>query len=104
MRSELVFAARHKLWNRYALCQAAAKATRRFHKARNRIPDTTNDVLQRIAESDREPVTLGSEHDLADRRLFRLSTRRRSNDAKISAAYDFLPSGTSLALIANEAS
>jgi hypothetical protein len=56
MRSELVFAARDTLNNRFALCQTAAKATRRFHIARSRIEDTTNEVLQRIAESDRSPV------------------------------------------------
>lgn len=58
MRSELVFAARQMLGNRFALCQAAAKAARKFHVAKTRFEDTTNAVLQRIAESDRESVTL----------------------------------------------
>ena len=56
MRSELVFAAGHTLGDRFALCRAAAKATRRFHRAHGRIEDTTNEVLQRIAESVSEPV------------------------------------------------
>jgi len=51
MRSELVFAARHSLGNRFALCQTVAKAARKFHRARTRFEDTTNEVLQRIAAS-----------------------------------------------------
>lgn len=61
MRSELVFAAGHTLGNRFALCRAAAKVTRRFHRARTRIEDTTNEVLQRIAESASEPITFQSD-------------------------------------------
>ena len=55
MRSELVFAAGHTLEDRFALCRAVAKATRKFHRAHSRIEDTTNEVLQRIAESVSEP-------------------------------------------------
>jgi len=58
MRSELVFAARRMLGNRFALCHGAAKAARKFHVAKTRFEDTTNAVLQRIAEADRESVTL----------------------------------------------
>ena len=61
MRSELVFAARQTLANRFALCRVAAKATRSFHIARTRIEDTTNDVLQRIAGSPRTPAIFGCE-------------------------------------------
>ena len=61
MRSELVFAARQTLANRFALCRAAAKATRRFHIARTRIEDTTNVVLQRIAGSRHMPAIFGCE-------------------------------------------
>jgi hypothetical protein len=68
MRSELVFAARHTVGNRFALCQEAAKAARRFHRAHTRIQDTTNEVLQRIADSDRERVSSRSDNDLAQRR------------------------------------
>ena len=56
MRSALVFAAQNTLNNRFALCQTAAKATRSFHVAHTRIEDTTNEVLQRIAESDGDHV------------------------------------------------
>ncbi len=63
MRSELVFAAEHTLGDRFALCRAAAKATRRFHRAHSRIEDTTNEVLQRIADSASEPTSF--QHDTA---------------------------------------
>jgi hypothetical protein len=38
------------------LCQLASKATRKFHKPNTRIQETTNDVLNRIAESERTTV------------------------------------------------
>ena len=56
MRSDLVFEAVHTLRNRYTLCQLASKATRKFHKPNTRIQDTTNDVLHRIADTDRRNV------------------------------------------------
>jgi hypothetical protein len=58
MRSELVFDAVHTLRNRYTLCQLASKATRKFHKPNTRIQDTTNNVLHRIADSERQSVIL----------------------------------------------
>jgi hypothetical protein len=61
MRSELVFEAVHTLRNRYTLCQLASKATRRFHKPNTRIQDTTNDVLNLIADSERQDVILEPE-------------------------------------------
>ena len=61
MRSELVFEAVHTLRNRYTLCQLASKATRRFHKPNTRIQDTTNDVLNLIADSERQHVILEPE-------------------------------------------
>ena len=45
MRSNLVFDALTHIDNRYQLCLVAAKATRRMHKPRTRLQDTTNDVL-----------------------------------------------------------
>ena len=57
MRSSLIYNALHTVQNRYMLCQAAAKATRRFHRPNTRIQDTTNEVLTRIATtSERERV------------------------------------------------
>lgn len=56
MRSDKVFEALHTLQNRYMLCQLASKATRRFHKPSTRIQDTTNEVLNRIAGSERQDV------------------------------------------------
>jgi hypothetical protein len=56
MRSEMVFDALHTLRNRYMLCQLASKATRRFHKPNTRIQETMNEVLNRIASSDRQEV------------------------------------------------
>ena len=58
MRSNLVFEAVHTLRNRYMLCQLASKATRRFHRPATRIQDTTNEILNKIASSDREQVVL----------------------------------------------
>ena len=56
MRSQLVFEAVTTLRNRYTLCQLASKATRKFHKPSTRIQDTTNEVLNRIAESERQEI------------------------------------------------
>lgn len=61
MRSDLVFEAAHTLRNRYMLCQLASKATRRFHRPSTRIQDTTNDVLHRIADAERQNVMLEPE-------------------------------------------
>lgn len=61
MRSDLVFEAVHTLRNRYILCQLASKATRRFHRPNTRIQDTTNDVLQLIAETERQNVIVEPE-------------------------------------------
>ncbi len=61
MRSELVFEAVHTLRNRYMLCQLASKATRKFHKPNTRIQDTTNDVLQLIADSERQNIIVEPE-------------------------------------------
>jgi hypothetical protein len=61
MRSDLVFEAVHTLRNRYMLCQLASKATRRFHRPNTRIQDTTNQVLHRIADTERQHVMLEPE-------------------------------------------
>ena len=59
MRSDRVFDALHTMRNRYMLCQLASKATRKFHKPNTRIQETMNEVLDRIADSER--ATLFSE-------------------------------------------
>jgi hypothetical protein len=51
MRSELVFAAKRRLSDRYALCRIAATATRKFHRPNTRIEDTTDAVLRHIADA-----------------------------------------------------
>ena len=61
MRSDLVFEAVHTLRNRYTLCQLASKATRKFHRPNTRIQDTTNDVLNLIADSERQDVIIEPE-------------------------------------------
>ena len=61
MRSELVFEAVHTLRNRYMLCQLASKATRKFHRPNTRIQDTTNDVLNLIADSERQNIIVEPE-------------------------------------------
>jgi hypothetical protein len=62
MRSDKVFDALHTLRNRYMLCQLASKATRRFHKPNTRIQETMNNVLERIASSERQEVLTEPEH------------------------------------------
>ena len=62
MRSDKVFDALHTLRNRYMLCQLASKATRRFHKPNTRIQETMNEVLERIASSERQEVMSEPEH------------------------------------------
>lgn len=83
MRSDLVFAARRTFGNRYVLCHAAAKASRRFHISNTRIQDTLNGVLTRIAESDREPIGLVSEHGLSTNRRSALSAHSTSQVKKV---------------------
>jgi hypothetical protein len=56
MRSDRVFEALHTLRNRYMLCQLASKATRKFHRPSTRIQETMNQVLDRIAGSERQAV------------------------------------------------
>ena len=56
MRSDLVFEALHTMRNRYMLCQLASKATRKFHRPNTRIPEMMNDVLNKIADSNRQEV------------------------------------------------
>jgi len=62
MRSDRVFDALHTLRNRYMLCQLASKATRKFHKPNTRIQETMNEVLDRIAGSERQTVLSEPEH------------------------------------------
>lgn len=62
MRSDKVFDALHTLRNRYMLCQLASKATRRFHKPNTRIQETMNNVLEKIASSERQEVLAEPEH------------------------------------------
>ena len=56
MRSNLVYDALHTMRNRYMLCQVASKATRKSHRPNTRIPDTMNNVLNKIADSNRTEV------------------------------------------------
>lgn len=50
MRSEIIFRAQEKLFNKYKLCQVAAKATRRLHVAPKNTQDTINSAFTSIAE------------------------------------------------------
>ena len=56
MRSALIYDAVKTVRNRYLLCQLASKATRRFHKPNTRIQETTNQVLSRVAQSEKQKV------------------------------------------------
>ena len=62
MRSDKVFDALHTLRNRYMLCQLASKATRRVHKPNTRIQETMNNVLEKIASSERQEILSEPEH------------------------------------------
>ena len=60
MRSEMVFAAEHRLPDRYMLCRVLATATRKFHKPATRIEDTTDAMLRRIANANAAALWLDS--------------------------------------------
>jgi hypothetical protein len=48
MRSDFVFGALDRISNRYQLCQLVSKGTRKLHRPKTRLQDTTNDVLARL--------------------------------------------------------
>jgi len=60
MRSELVFAAEHSLRNRYRLCRLVSTATRKFHRPKTRVEETTDAVLRHIANASAGAVKLDS--------------------------------------------
>jgi hypothetical protein len=45
MRSDLVFGAFAHISNRYQLCGLVSKGTRKLHRPKTRLQDTTNEVL-----------------------------------------------------------
>jgi hypothetical protein len=49
MRSELIFAAKVHVPNRFLLTRLLAKATRELHKPGARIQDTTNEALSYLS-------------------------------------------------------
>jgi hypothetical protein len=53
--------------NRFAFCHLVFKAIRKLHKPSNRIQDTANDALQRLAGAERQRVSAnaGDENKLA---------------------------------------
>lgn len=64
-RSELVFGARVHQPNRYQLCRLVALATRKLHKPSDRIQDTINHVLIRLAVPNTAAGTPVPENDFA---------------------------------------
>jgi hypothetical protein len=48
MRSDLVFGALAQISNRYQLCGLVSKGTRKLHRPKTRLQETTNDVLVRL--------------------------------------------------------
>ena len=66
MRSEKVFPAVKTVTNRYALCQLAAKATRKFHKPNTRIQDTMNEILDKVGAAPEPDAILGGTEKLAE--------------------------------------
>ena len=67
MRSTLVYGALNTVQNRYALCQVASKTTRKFHRPHTRVPETTNEVLGRIAKTESEQVVAAAKTVVAQR-------------------------------------
>jgi hypothetical protein len=61
MRSEIVLAALHTK-NRFELCHQAFKVVRKLHKPGDRVQDTTNDVLQRLASTERQEGSIGAKN------------------------------------------
>ncbi len=53
MRSELVFAAKAHVHNRYLLTKLVAKASRKMHRPMTHIPNTINYVLWRLSRGPR---------------------------------------------------
>jgi hypothetical protein len=53
MRSDLVFGALGHISNRYQLCLLVSKGTRKLHRSKTRLQDTSNDVLARLRHSSR---------------------------------------------------
>lgn len=51
MRSEIVLATLHTK-NRFELCHQVFKVVRKLHKPGNRVQDTTNEVIQRLAAAE----------------------------------------------------
>lgn len=66
MRSEKIFPAVKTVTNRYALCQLAAKATRKFHKPNTRIQDTMNEVLDKVGSAPEPETIMGGTEVLAE--------------------------------------
>jgi hypothetical protein len=63
MRSDLVFGALGHISNGYQLCLLVSKGTRKLHRSKTRLQDTTNDVLARLPHSSRmadTPMALGA--------------------------------------------
>jgi hypothetical protein len=60
MRSELVFAAKRTLRNRYSLCRLVSTATRKVHRPNTRVEETTDAVLMHIANPSAGAVKLDS--------------------------------------------
>lgn len=60
MRSELVFAAKRTLPNRYSLCRLVSTATRKFHRPNTRVEETTDVVLMHIANESAGAVKFDS--------------------------------------------
>jgi hypothetical protein len=58
MRSELIFRAKETVTNKYKLCQAASKATRRLHISSTNTTDTINSAFARIADDLSEAIAV----------------------------------------------
>ncbi|MGD0632319.1 MAG: DNA-directed RNA polymerase subunit omega [Terracidiphilus sp.] len=60
MRSDSIFKNLEAGQNRFELCHQAFKAVRMLHNPGNRIQDTTNDALHRLADVAHEEIPVES--------------------------------------------
>lgn len=89
MRSDLVFGALIHVPGRYQLCQLAAHAVRKLHKPKNRIEDTTNDVLRRFRKASpvAEVSTRPKQAEFPGKRLYRTDKIRFQETQHLDLAH-----------------
>jgi hypothetical protein len=84
MRSAKVFKALNTLQNRFLLCRITSKAVRGFHRPTARIPDTMNEVLDRIAGAEPRNLLVKPERKKRpEPRCARYDPQRGTSESKV---------------------